>query len=281
MRPDRVVVGVRTERAARAMREIYAPFVRTGHPIMLTDPESAEMIKYVSNALLASRISFMNEMAAICGAMGADVEMVRVGVGADRRIGRAFLFPGLGYGGSCFPKDVRALAATADALGLEAPMCRAIDAVNVRQRRVFEAPIAEELGPDLTGRAVALWGLAFKPRTDDVREAPALDIVRHLRARGAAVTAFDPVAAETAQAEIGGEISFAANRYDALDGADALVICTEWNEFRSPDFAEMARRMKRPLVFDGRNLYDLEVMRDAGFTYHSVGRPAVRAEDKR
>jgi len=276
MRPDRVVVGVRSERARQLMEQIYAPFVRTGHPIMVVDPESAEMIKYVSNALLASRISFMNEMAAICSAVGADIDLVRKGVGADRRIGSAFLFPGLGYGGSCFPKDVRALQAVAEGLALEAPMCRAIDAINVRQRKVLDAAMRAEFGEDLSGRTFALWGLAFKPRTDDVREAPALDVARDLLRRGARVKAFDPVAAETARQELGSQVVYAAGRYEALDGADALIICTEWNEFRSPDFEEMARRLKRPLIFDGRNLYDRQVMQSTGFTYYSVGRPPVK-----
>jgi UDPglucose 6-dehydrogenase len=275
MRPDRVVVGVRSERAARLMEQLYAPFVRTGRPIMVTDPESAEMIKYVSNALLASRISFMNETAAICSAMGADVDMVRRGVGADHRIGPAFLFPGLGYGGSCFPKDVRALVAVAESLGLDAPMCRAIDAVNKRQRDVLMPKILEACGESLNGRTFALWGLAFKPRTDDMREAPSVHIARELTKRGAAVNAFDPVAMTTAREELGDTIAYAGGRYEALDGADALVICTEWNEFRSPDFEEMAKRMQRPLIFDGRNLYDRGVLREAGFTYYSVGRPPV------
>ncbi len=275
LRPDRVVVGVRSERAGRLMREIYAPFVRTGHPIMVVDPESAEMVKYVSNALLASRISFMNEMAGICNAIGADIDLVRVGVGADRRIGSAFLFPGLGYGGSCFPKDVRALAHAAGELGVDTPMCRAIDEVNIRQRDALLPAIEKEFPQGLKGHSFALWGLAFKPRTDDVREAPALHLARRLVERGARVTAFDPVAVQTARRELGDLIAYAPSRYQALDGADALIVATEWNEFRSPDFAELARRLKRRLVFDGRNLYDRQLMRDHGFTYHSIGRPAV------
>ena len=276
LRPDRVVVGVRSEQAATLMQRLYDPFVRTGHPIMVMDPESAEMVKYTSNALLASRISFMNEMAAICARMGADVDLVRKGVGSDRRIGSAFLFPGLGYGGSCFPKDVRALAHVAGELGLDAPICRAIDEINLLQRDVFEGAIQDELGADLSGKTVAIWGLAFKPRTDDVREAPALHIARALTAKGATVVGFDPEAVKTTQKELGDLIQYAASRYQALDGAEALVVATEWNEFRSPDFEEMARRMKRKLIFDGRNLYDLEMMRELGFTYYSVGRPVAR-----
>ncbi len=276
MRPDRVVAGVRGDRAADLMRQLYEPFVRTGHPIMVVDPESAEMIKYVSNALLASRISFMNEMAQICSAVGADVDLVRKGVGADKRIGTAFLFPGLGYGGSCFPKDVRALASVAAGLGLKAEMCRAIDEVNRRQRDVVFAWIELEFGQDLAGRRFALWGLAFKPRTDDVREAPALHIARGLTARGATIMAYDPAAMETARRELGDAVDYAQGPYAAAADADALIIATEWNEFRSPDFSELKRRLKRPLIFDGRNLYDLNVMRQTGFTYYSVGRPVVK-----
>ncbi len=278
MRPDRVVVGVRSDRAAHVMRQIYDPFLRTGHPIMEIDPESAEMVKYTSNALLASRISFMNEMAAICTAVGADIELVRKGVGADHRIGQAFLFPGLGYGGSCFPKDVRALAKVAERLELPAPMCKAIDAVNVRQRGALDRHIVAELGRDLNGKRFGVWGLAFKPRTDDVREAPAIYLIEDLLARGAAVTAYDPEATETARKELGDRIGYAANRYEAAAEADALVVCTEWNEFRSPDFERLATTMKRPLLFDGRNLYDLEIMRRHRFTYYSIGRPAVVPE---
>lgn len=276
MRPDRVVVGCRSDRGATLMKRLYDPFVRTGHPIMVMDPESAEMVKYTSNALLASRISFVNEMAAICAKMGADVDLVRKAVGADGRIGPAFLFPGLGYGGSCFPKDVRALAHVARELDLEAPMCEAIDRVNRSQRSVFFPLLEAELGADLSGKTIALWGLAFKPRTDDVREAPALHIASTLVAHGASVVAFDPEATRTARRELGDSIQYAENRYEALQGADALIICTEWNEFRSPDFDEMGRRMRQKLIFDGRNLYDLAMMQECGFTYYSVGRPPVR-----
>lgn len=275
MRPDRVVVGVRTEAAAMLMRQIYDPFVRTGRPILIVDPESAEMIKYASNALLASRISFMNEMAAICSKVGADVEAVRKGVGADYRIGPAFLFPGLGYGGSCFPKDVRALIHLARQAGVEARMCEAIDAVNRQQYLALFPAIEKEFGTDLHHRHFALWGLAFKPRTDDVREAPALYLAKALVERGATITAFDPVAMETARKAVGDLIHYAPSRDAALEGADALLIATEWNEFRSPDFEKIARILRRPLIFDGRNLYDPEVLRRAGFTYYSIGRPPV------
>lgn len=276
MRPDRVVVGIRTPQAAKVMRQIYGPFVRTGHPILEMDPESAEMVKYTSNALLASRISFMNEMSGICSAVGADISQVRRGVGSDRRLGPAFLFAGLGYGGSCFPKDVRALSAVARSLGQTAPICDAIDAVNLRQRDTFLPLIENEFGADLSGKRFAIWGLAFKPRTDDVREAPALHIAKILVERGASVVGFDPEAMETTRKEIGDLIEYAPNRYNALDGADALIVATEWNEFRSPDFEEIGKRLNQKLIFDGRNLYDLELMGETGFTYYSIGRPAIR-----
>jgi UDPglucose 6-dehydrogenase len=276
MYPDRVVAGVRTERAGALMREIYAPFVRTGHPIMVVDPESAEMVKYVSNALLASRISFMNEMAAICSAVGADIDLVRKGVGTDRRIGQAFLFPGLGYGGSCFPKDVRALTRVAEDLHLTAPICKAIDEINVRQRSVLLTTIREVFGDSLSGKTFAIWGLAFKPKTDDVREAPALYIARELVRLGAKVKAYDPVAMETTRRELGDMIAYTSRRYEATQGSDALIVCTEWNEFRSPDFGLLKKNLKQPVIFDGRNIYDLNVVRDAGFNYFSVGRPPVR-----
>jgi len=277
MRPDRIVIGVRSKRAALLMKQIYSPFVRTGQPIMIVNPESAEMIKYVSNAILASRISFMNEMAWICSAVGADIDLVRIGVGADKRIGPSFLFPGLGYGGSCFPKDVRALACLAESLGLKATMCRAIDEVNVNQWNALFPFIEREFGDDLQGRRFALWGLAFKPRTDDVREAPALHLARELVRRGATVKAFDPVATQSAQKVLGNSISYARSLYAALDRADALVIATEWNEFRTPDFSEFTRRMRRCVIFDGRNIYELALMRELGFTYYSVGRPPIRS----
>lgn len=275
MRPDRVVTGVRSDRAEKLVRQIYAPFVRTGHPIMVVDPESAEMVKYVSNALLASRISFMNEMSRICAAVGADIELVREGVGADRRIGSAFLFAGLGYGGSCFPKDVRALSNVAQGLNLEAHICDAIDRVNVEQFDILMPVITGEFGEDLSGVTFAMWGLAFKPRTDDVREAPALHMARQLTGRGAKVVAFDPEAIQTTKREIGDLITYADGRDAALENADALIVCTEWNEFRSPDFAMIKSRLKRPVIFDGRNLYSLKIMRDEGFIYYSIGRPAV------
>jgi UDPglucose 6-dehydrogenase len=277
MYPDRIVVGVRSRRAEAVMREIYAPFLRTGRPLMVMDPESAEMTKYVSNALLASRISFMNEMANLCQAVGADIDEVRQAVGADRRIGASFLFPGLGYGGSCFPKDVRALAHVAAEAGVPGDLCDAIDRVNVGQRTILLPAIEAEFGTDLAGATFAIWGLAFKPKTDDVREAPAIYLIRELLGRGASVRAYDPEALQTAAREPGMEaVQFVGRPYEALDGADALVVATEWNEFRSPDFDRISKALKRPLLFDGRNIYDGATCASHGLTYHSVGRPCAR-----
>lgn len=275
MKPDRVVVGVRNEKAEKIMKRIYSPFVRTGRPIMIMNPESAEMVKYASNALLASRISFMNEMANICSQVGADVELVRKGVGSDSRLGGAFLFPGLGYGGSCFPKDVRALSHVAGKNNVASPICDAIDQTNVRQRTVLLPTMERELGSDLSGKKIAVWGLAFKPRTDDVREAPAIYMINELKNRGAHISVFDPEAMETGRADMGELVEYADSSYAALDGADALLICTEWNEFRSPDFAMIKKLLKQPLIFDGRNLYDIDLIKEEGVRYYSIGRPPV------
>ena len=273
MYPDRVVVGVRSTRAEQGMQSIYAPFVRTGRPIMVMDPESAEMAKYVSNALLASRISFMNEMANICQNVGADVDRVRQAVGSDRRIGSAFLFPGLGYGGSCFPKDVRALCRIAEKAGLPARMCEAIDSVNVAQRLVFVPAIEAALGGSVKDATIAFWGLAFKPRTDDVREAPAIYLANALMDRGACVRAYDPEARVTAAREPGmNRATYYDNAYEVLDGADALVIATEWNEFRCADFDRLKALLKRPFVFDGRNVFDIALAAKKGLRVWSIGR---------
>ncbi|MBP5232678.1 MAG: UDP-glucose/GDP-mannose dehydrogenase family protein [Planctomycetes bacterium] len=277
MRPDRVVIGVREPWAEAVMQQIYAPFVRSGHPVMVMDPESAEMVKYASNAMLASRISFMNEVANLCSKVGANVELVRKGVGADRRLGGAFLFPGLGYGGSCFPKDVRALVAVAEQHGTDMPICRAIDGTNVRQRLALMPAIIAEFGENLTGKRFAFWGVAFKAQTDDIREAPAVYLAKELRARGATVVLYDPQALDNAKRELGDAMQYADNAYAALEGADALVVCTDWNEFRSPDFPRVKASLSRPLIFDGRNLYNLDILREAGFHYYSIGRPAVIA----
>jgi UDPglucose 6-dehydrogenase len=276
MKPDRVVVGVRRPEVAEVLHELYRPFLRTERPFLVMSPESAELTKYVANALLATKISFINEMANLCQRMGADINDVRRGIGHDARIGFAFLFPGLGYGGSCFPKDVRALAAMARQHQIEPRILSAVDEVNEGQKLVLLAKVQEELGGDLRGRKIALWGLAFKPNTDDTREAPALAIIDALLARGAALCVHDPVALEGVRRQYGDKLHYAATPYAALPDADALVICTEWKEFQRPNFAHMRRLMKRPLVFDGRNLYEAAAMKSAGFTYHSIGRPTVR-----
>lgn len=277
MHPDRVIVGARSDRARAVMRQVYNPFFRTGYRLMETDPESAEMIKYASNVMLAARISLMNEFANICEAVGADVELVRVGVGLDRRIGSSFLFPGLGYGGSCFPKDVKALARVAESAGVHPALCMAIDAVNTRQREYFLAALQDEFGRDWTGRSFALLGLAYKPRTDDVRESPALDVARMLLRNGAQVKCFDPEAGATAKRALPG-LTIVDSVEAAAERADALFLCTEWNEFRSLDWEKLGGVMKRRVVFDGRNLYSPGEMAERGFDYYSVGRAPLGRE---
>ena len=279
MKPDRIVCGVESEEAATAMRELYAPFVRNGNPIYLMDVRSAEMVKYASNAMLAAKISFINEIANLCEFMGADVSAVREGMCADKRIGNQFLYPGLGYGGSCFPKDTQAVVGMGRAKGFDCKLNAAVHVVNQDQRGHFWKKIEKRFGDaGLKGRTLAFWGVAFKPRTDDIREAPAIALMQHAVKAGAKVVAYDPVALENLTHEHPG-IPQAKDMYAALDGADALVICTEWNEFRSPDFAEMRARLKAPLVFDGRNLYRPQQMAHEGFEYHSIGRaPAMPAK---
>jgi UDPglucose 6-dehydrogenase len=271
MRPDRVVIGVETDHARSVMAELYAPFVRTGKPIIFMDIPSAEMTKYAANAMLATRISFMNEIAMLCERVGADVDNVRKGIGSDGRIGPAFLFPGPGYGGSCFPKDVKALVRTSCEYDVPLRVLSAVEAANdAQKRRLFQKLTA--IAGSMTGRRVALWGLAFKPNTDDMREAPALVLVDELLQAGAAVVAHDPVAMPEARRRLDHRIEFAENGYDAIDGADALVVVTDWNEYRHPDFARMRRLLRTPVVVDGRNLYDARKMRALGFTYDSIGR---------
>ncbi len=273
MKPDRVVIGVEPEdqRAAAFMRELYGPFTRTGAPIMVMDAASAELSKYAANSILATRISFMNEIANVCELVGADVDQVRKAIGADRRIGSSFLFPGIGYGGSCFPKDTKALLKASADKGYDFKILRAVEAVNDQQQvRLFEK--MEAHFTNLKGRTIALWGLAFKPRTDDMREAPAIAIIERLLAAGAAVRAYDPEAGDTARRLFGSRIALSEKSYDALNGADALAVVTEWNEFREPDFEKMRRLMRLPVVFDGRNIYAPEHMRALGFTYFSIGR---------
>jgi UDPglucose 6-dehydrogenase len=273
MKPDRVVIGVEEndERAAGLMKELYGPFTRTGAPILMMDTASAELCKYAANSILASRISFMNEIANVCELVGADVDHVRKAIGSDRRIGTSFLFPGVGYGGSCFPKDTQALLKSAEGKGYDFKILRAVEDVNDRQKERLVDKIEAYL-PNLSGRTIAVWGLAFKPRTDDMREAPAIPIIERLLARGVTVKAYDPAAAPVARGIFGDRITLCDKSYDALSGADALAVVTEWNEFREPDFAKMKSLMKAPVVFDGRNLYSPEQMRALGFTYFSIGR---------
>jgi UDPglucose 6-dehydrogenase len=273
MKPDRVVIGVeeKDERAAQIMKELYGPFTRTGAPILTMSTESAELCKYAANSILATRISFMNEIANVCELVGADVDHVRKAIGSDRRIGTSFLFPGVGYGGSCFPKDTQALLKSAEDKGYDFKILRAVEDVNDRQKERLVDKIEAYL-PDLSRRTIAVWGLAFKPRTDDMREAPAIPIIERLLARGVTVRAYDPAAAPVARGIFGNRITLCDKSYDALSGADALAVVTEWNEFREPDFAKMQSLMKAPVVFDGRNLYSPEQMRALGFTYFSIGR---------
>jgi UDPglucose 6-dehydrogenase len=276
--PDRVVAGVRTQSSEAALSELYAPFLRTDKPFLPMTPESAELTKYVANALLSTKISFINEMANLCERLGGDINDVRRGIGHDRRIGFAFLFPGVGYGGSCFPKDVRALAYLAREAGVEPLLLDAVDEVNSRQKHVLVHKIEQHFGGHLAGKQFALWGLAFKPKTDDVREAPALVLIDHLLERGAKVAVHDPEAMENVRQQYGAKLIYGATPLDILEGADALAINTEWGEFRNPDFVEMRRLMKQSVIFDGRNLYDPGTMRTHGFTYHSIGRATVRPD---
>jgi len=275
MKPDRVVVGVRRQHVADVLHQLHKPFLRTENPFLAMSPESAEMTKYVANALLSTKISFINEMANLCERMGGDINDVRRGIGHDKRIGFAFLFPGVGYGGSCFPKDVRALEAMAEELGVEPRLLRAVDDVNENQKWVIIEKIKDHFGDKLSGKTVAVWGLAFKPRTDDIREAPALVLVDWLLDQGVTVRVHDPEAMDNVRAVYGDKLTYCAKLMKALDGADALAIMTEWGDYQRPDFAEMAKRLSKPVVFDGRNLYDPERMQSFGFTYHSIGRPAV------
>ena len=272
MKPDRVVIGAEDPRAAELMRELYAPFTRTGAPIMLMDCASAELCKYAANAMLATRISFMNEVANVCEAVGANVDQVRLAVASDRRIGPSFLFPGVGYGGSCFPKDVKALLKFAAAERYDFRILQAVEEVNERQKLRLLEKIETHFG-SLRSKRIAVWGLAFKPRTDDMREAPAVPLIRGLLERGAAVHAYDPEAMQVARGIFGKDISYADSSYAALTGADALLVVTEWNEFREPDHARMRKLMRTPVIFDGRNIYNPEQMRGHGFTYVSMGRP--------
>jgi UDPglucose 6-dehydrogenase len=271
LKPDRVVIGAEDEKGGEIMRQVYAPFTRTGAPIMVMDCVSAELCKYAANALLATKISFMNEIANVCEVFDADVDQVRRAIGADRRIGPSFLFPGVGYGGSCFPKDVKAMVKFTADKGYDFQILKAVERVNHRQKSVLASRMEKHFG-SLKGRTIAVWGLAFKPRTDDMREAPAIVLIERLLAAGAKVQAFDPAAMLVAKRLFGPAVTLTPRSYAALDGADALAVVTEWNEFREPDFARMRKLMKSPVVFDGRNIYSREVMRANGFTYYSIGR---------
>jgi len=272
MRPDRVVVGVSSERARAVMAELYAPFVRAEQPVLFMDVRSAELTKYAANAMLAVRISFMNEMATLCERLGADVDMVRRGIGSDKRIGHPFLFPGVGFGGSCFPKDLRAITSLARNIGLDFDLLRAVERVNERQKKWLVEKAQKHFG-SLAGKTFALWGLAFKPKTDDMREAPSIAVIEALLGNGAKVRAHDPVAAEVAAKLFHGRgVELSTTPYAAVEGADALLLVTEWNEFRQPDLARLKGLMRQPVLFDGRNVWDAKKAREAGFTYYGVGR---------
>jgi UDPglucose 6-dehydrogenase len=277
LKPDRVVVGTRSERARKIMEELYKPYVRQGNPIIFMDEKSAELTKYAANAFLATKITFMNEIANLCERVGADVDMVRIGIGSDDRIGKRFLFPGIGYGGSCFPKDVQALAKSAAEVNYDFSILSSVMKVNEQQKTIIIPRIEKHFNNDLKGKQITVWGLAFKPDTDDIREAPALYVIDELLKRGATVIAYDPEAIPNVNALLGDKIKFADDHYSALDGSDALVIATEWSLFRTPDFDKVKSLMKNPVIFDGRNLYGIDQMKALGFTYTSIGRESVNS----
>lgn len=275
MKPDRVVIGTSSDRARKLMEELYKPYVRQGNPILFMDEKSAELTKYAANAFLATKITFMNEIANLCELVGADVDKVRIGIGSDDRIGKRFLFPGIGYGGSCFPKDVQALAKSADEVGMPMMILDAVMEVNENQKTIIVPKLKKYFNDDLSGRKIAIWGLAFKPDTDDIREAPALYIIDELLSAGASVAAYDPEAMNNVSQLLGDKIAYGLDEYAVLEGADALIICTEWSLFRTPDFDRMKQLMKSRAVFDGRNLYALEQMQENGFYYSSIGRAVI------
>ncbi len=275
MKPDRVVVGTTDERARKIMTELYAPYVRQGNPIIFMDERSSELTKYAANSFLATKISFMNEIANLCELVGANVDMVRLGIGADERIGKRFLFPGIGYGGSCFPKDVQALAKSAEDHEYDFKILNSVMEVNANQKLVLVEKIKKYYGGDLKDKQFAIWGLAFKPETDDIREAPALYIIDELLKEGARITAYDPEAMNNVSYQIGDKINYANDHYEALNGADALLILTEWSAFRTPDFDLVEKQLKSKVIFDGRNLYNLDSMIDRGFYYNSIGRQVI------
>ena len=275
MKPDRVVIGTESKRATEVLEKLYAPFVRQGNPVIFMDERSAEMTKYAANSFLATKITFMNEIANLCELVGADVDKVRIGIGSDTRIGKRFLFPGVGYGGSCFPKDVKALAKTAKENNYDFKVLNSVMEVNENQKIVIVDKIISHYGEDLSGKHFAIWGLAFKPNTDDIREAPAVYIIEELLKRGATLKAYDPEAMQNVADYHGFEIDYAENQYDVLDKADALLIITEWSVFRTPDFHEMSKRLKENVIFDGRNLFDLHEMEEKHFFYNSIGRKLI------
>ncbi len=273
MKPDRVVIGVQSDRARQVMAELYAPYVRQGNPVIFMDEKSAELTKYAANSFLATKISFMNEIAQLCERLGADVDMVRRGIGSDDRIGKRFLFPGIGYGGSCFPKDVQALIKSAEEVGYDFQILKAVEDVNEAQKLHLIPKIKAYFNNDIRNKHFALWGLAFKPNTDDIREAPALYLIDALVEAGATVTAYDPEAMPNVKAVVGNKIAFVENQYSCLDHADALIIATEWSEFRTPDFEIIDNKLNDKVVFDGRNLFDKQQMQQLGYHYESIGRP--------
>jgi UDPglucose 6-dehydrogenase len=275
MKPDRVVIGTTSERAKKLMAELYGPYVRQGNPVLFMDEKSSELTKYAANSFLATKITFMNEVANLCELVGADVDSVRKGIGSDDRIGKRFLFPGIGYGGSCFPKDVQALAKSAEENKYDFQILKAVMDINEKQKIVLVSKLSRYYNNKLQGKHFALWGLAFKPETDDIREAPALYIIDELIKQGATVTVFDPEGMENVKTLIGDKVTYAANQYDALEGADALLIATEWSVFRNPDFERMEEKLASKVIFDGRNLYDLQKMIDLGYYYNSIGRKLV------
>ncbi|SDL74712.1 UDPglucose 6-dehydrogenase [Catalinimonas alkaloidigena] len=278
MKPDRVVVGTSSERARKKMEQLYAPFVRQGNPIIFMDERSAEMTKYAANSFLAAKITFMNEIANLCDKVGANVDDIRRGIGSDSRIGKRFLFAGIGYGGSCFPKDVQALAKTSQDYAYDFRMLKAVMDVNADQKSKLLPKVKEYFGGDLAGKKIAVWGLSFKPYTDDIREAPALENIKALLAEGASVVAYDPEAMENVREVVGTSIAFAESPYEALEDADALMIFTEWPVFRTPDFEKMESLLNNKAIFDGRNLFEPELMEELGFVYHSIGRRAITKE---
>jgi UDPglucose 6-dehydrogenase len=272
MKPDRVVIGTRSERAKKLMSDLYAPFLRQGNPVIFMDERSSELTKYAANSFLATKISFMNEVAQLCERMGADVDMVRRGIGSDERIGKRFLFPGIGYGGSCFPKDVQALIMSSDEVNYTFEILKAVEKVNANQKLHLVEKIKAYYNGNLAGKHFALWGLAFKPNTDDIREAPALSIIDALTSAGATVIAYDPEAMPNVKAQIGDKIKYASNQYQALEGAVALIIATEWGEFRTPDFEKINSLLKNKIIFDGRNLFEIQTMKELGYHYECIGK---------